>query len=233
MSSNNTKRVVIIGAGAHGREVAEILRQPSQQGKAPEVLGFVDDTPALQHQVIDELPILGDWAWFQGIDRSEVAVICASGFSHTRKMLVERAKACGFGFANAISNVAYISPHSKIGEGVVIHQHAIACRGTLIEDHAILNLGSIVSHDTRIGCYGTVNPGVSLAGNVSIGEGCYLGIGSSVIQGISIGPWTTIGAGAAVVRDLPDNVTAVGVPARVIKRREKGWHEQATGSAGQ
>ncbi|MDT5062517.1 MAG: hypothetical protein QOH63_2976 [Acidobacteriota bacterium] len=226
------RRVVIIGAGVHGREIAEILRHPLQQGKAPEVLGFVDETPALRHKVIDALPVLGDWSWFEGVDRSEIAVICASGFSHTRKMLVERARASGFTFANAISHVAYLSPHAKIGEGVVICQHAIACRGTLIDDHAIINLGSIVSHDTKIARYGTINPGVNLAGNVSIGEGCYLGIGSSVIQGISIGSWTTIGAGAAVIKDLPDNVTAVGVPARVIKIREKGWHEQSTGSAG-
>jgi sugar O-acyltransferase (sialic acid O-acetyltransferase NeuD family) len=227
------KRVVIIGAGVHGREIAEILRQPSPPEKVSEVLGFVDETPALRHQVVDGLPVLGDWSWFQGVDRSEVAVICASGFSHTRKMLAERARASGLNFANAISHVAYLSPDAKIGEGVVICQHAIACRGTLIDDHAIINLGSIVSHDTKVGRYGTINPGVSLAGNVSIGEGCYLGIGSSVIQRISIGSWTTIGAGAAVIKDLPDNVTAVGVPARVIKRREKGWHEHSTGLAGQ
>lgn len=223
------KRVVVIGAGARGREVAEILRQPSEQGNVTEVLGFVDDNLALRNQVIDGLPILGDWSWLQGIDRSEVAVICASGFSETRKILFERARASGFSFANAISHVAYLSPHSQIGEGVVIYQHAIASRGTVIEDHVIINLGSIVSHDTKVGRYGTVNPGVNLAGNVTIGEGCYLGIGSSVIQGISIGSWTTVGA--ALITDLPDNVTAVGMPARVIKRRGKDWHEQATGTA--
>jgi sugar O-acyltransferase (sialic acid O-acetyltransferase NeuD family) len=227
------KRLVIIGAGGHGREIAEILREPLQQGKVPNLLGFVDETPALRHQVIDGLPVLGDWSWFEGVDRSEVSVICASGFSHTRKMMVERARASGLNFANAISHIAYLSPDAKIGEGIMICQHAIACRGTLIDDHAIINLGSIVGHDTKVGRYSTLNPGVNLAGNVSIGEGCYLGIGSSVIQRISIGSWTTVGAGAAVVKDLPENVTAVGVPARVIKRREKGWHEHSTGLAGE
>lgn len=90
-----------------------------------------------------------------------------------------------------------------------------------------------MSHDTKLGDYSTLNPGVNLAGNVSIGEGCYLGIGCSVIQSITIGPWTTVGAGAAVTRDLPANVTAVGVPARVIKTKETGWHEKSTGVAGE
>jgi len=57
-----------------------------------------------------------------------------------------------------------------------------------------------------------------------VGEGTFIGLGSSVIPGIRIGRWSVIGAGAAVTEDLPDNCTAVGVPARVIKTHEEGWH---------
>ena len=71
-----------------------------------------------------------------------------------------------------------------------------------------------------------INPGVHLAGDVTLGEGCYVGMGTNIMQRRSIGSWTVIGAGAAVVQDLPANVTAVGVPARVIKIREEGWHER-------
>jgi sugar O-acyltransferase (sialic acid O-acetyltransferase NeuD family) len=215
------KRVVIIGAGVHGREVAEILRHRSQQGDDVLPLGFVDDDPGLRAQTIDDLPVLGDWGWFDGVDRSEIAVICASGFSETRRRMAARARASGLSFANAIFHLAYVSPSARIGEGVVIYQSGIACRGTLIGDHAIINLGATVSHDTELGPYSTLNPGVNLAGNVSVGEGCYLGIGCSVIQGIKIGAWTTIGAGAAVIRDLPAGVTAVGVPAKIIKTRKE------------
>jgi sugar O-acyltransferase (sialic acid O-acetyltransferase NeuD family) len=216
------KRVVIIGAGVHGREVAEILRHQSGSGGGAMPLGFVDDDRSLQGTTVDELPVLGDFSWFEGVDRSEVSVICASGFSQTRRTMVERAAAAGLSFANAISPLAYLSPNAKVGQGVVMCQNSLAARGSMIEDHAILNLGAIVSHDTRVGRYATLNPGVNLAGNVTIGEGSYLGIGCSVIQGISIGSWTTVGAGAAVIRDLPDKVTAVGVPARIIKTNEQG-----------
>jgi sugar O-acyltransferase (sialic acid O-acetyltransferase NeuD family) len=215
------KRVVIIGAGSHGREVAEILSHQSQQGDDILALGFVDDDPDLRNQTIDDLPVLGDWGWFDGVDRGEIAVICASGFSETRRRMVERATRCGLAFANAIFPLAYVSPHARIGKGVVIYPNGIACRGNVIGDHSIINSGAIVSHDTELGRYSTLNPGVNLAGNVTIGEGCYLGIGCSVIQGIRVGAWTTIGAGAAVIRDLPEGVTAVGVPAKIIKTREK------------
>ena len=215
------KRVVIIGAGAHGREVAEILRHRARQGADVGALCFVDDDPDLRGREIDDVPVLGDWAWFEGVDRGDVAVVCASGFSRTRRRMSERAAALGLSFASAVSPLAHLSPRARIGEGVVMYPNSVASPGTLIGDHAIINSGAIVSHDTEIGPYGTLNPGVNLAGNVSIGEGCYLGIGCSVIQGIRIGAWTTVGAGAAVVRDLPGGVTAVGVPAKIIKAREE------------
>ncbi len=81
------------------------------------------------------------------------------------------------------------------------------------------NTNAAVDHDCLIGDYAHVGPGVSLAGNVTVGEGAFLGIGSVAIMGSTIGRWSTVGAGAAVVHDIPDNVTAVGLPARIIKRK--------------
>jgi sugar O-acyltransferase (sialic acid O-acetyltransferase NeuD family) len=210
--------VVILGAGAHAREILEILRQPA--GDKREVVGFIDDNPSLHGQRIDHAAVLGGWSWFEGIDRREVGVISGSGFSQTRKQMVEKALSLGLKFVNAISPAATISPGAKLGEGVVIYPNATVSRGSLIDDHVAINAGAVIGHDTRIDAYGTLNPGVNLAGNVRIGEGCLLGIGCSVIQGITIGAWSTIGAGAVVIRNLPDNVTAVGVPARIIKTKE-------------
>jgi sugar O-acyltransferase (sialic acid O-acetyltransferase NeuD family) len=196
------------------------------------VLGLVVDHPQSHDAAVGRLPVLGDWSWFEGVERGGLAVICAVGSPQARKRLVERAAAKGLSFASAVSPLAYLSPEAKIGEGVMIFPHCFASAGSLIGDHAIVNVGATVSHDTRVSRYGTLGPGVHLAGNVSVGEGCYLGIGSSVINGVSIGEWSTVGGGAVVTKDLPENVTAVGLPARVIKTKEKGWHEQTTGFSG-
>jgi sugar O-acyltransferase (sialic acid O-acetyltransferase NeuD family) len=207
--------VVILGAGAHAREILEILRQPAADKL--KVVGFIDDNPGLHGQRIDDAAVLGDWSWFEGVDRREVGVISGSGFSKTRKQMVEKALSLSLKFVNAISPAASISPSAKVGEGVVLYANTTVSRGSFIDDHVAINVGAIVGHDTRVDAYGTLNPGVNLAGNVRIGEGCLLGIGCSVIQGMTIGAWSTIGAGAVVIRNLPDNVTAVGVPARIIE----------------
>ena len=214
------KRIVIIGSGAHGREVAEILRQQHAHVADLATLGFVDDDLTLRGRIVDGLPVLGNLTWFDGVDRGGISVICASGFSHVRHEMAQRARGLGLTFANAISPLAYVSPNAKLGEGVVVYPNAVTCRGSSIGDHVVINSGSVVSHDTKLGDYSTLNPGVNLAGNVTVGEGCYMGLGCSVIQGINIGAWTTVGAGAAVISDLPSHVTAVGVPAKIIQRHQ-------------
>jgi len=226
------ERVVIIGAGAHGREVAEILRQRAAAFADVQTIGYIDEDTALSNRTVAGLPVLGSWNWFSGVDRRELTVICASGFSEVRKRFAEQARRLGLRFAMAISPDAYVSPEAALSGGTVIYPNATVGRDTVLGHHSVINVGAIVSHDTKLDDCSTLNPGVNLAGNVSIGEGCYLGIGCNVVQGISIGPWTTVGAGAVVIADLPANVTAVGVPARVIETKQKGWHEESTSAAG-
>ena len=226
------ERVVIIGAGGHAREVVEILRHQSRGGAGPRVVGFVVDDPPAHGAEVSGLPILGDWSWFEGADRGGLAVICAVGLPQLRKRMIGRAKAEGLPFASALSPLAYLSREAELGEGVMIFPHSFVSAGGSVGDHAVLNVGATVSHDARVGAYATLGPGARLAGGASAGEGCYLGINSSVIERVSVGAWATVGGGACVTRDLPENVTAVGLPARVVKIKETGWHEQTTGLGG-
>jgi sugar O-acyltransferase (sialic acid O-acetyltransferase NeuD family) len=212
-------RVVIIGAGAHAREVAEILRRQPVSNSAAEVLGYVDEYGPLHGQERDGLPVLGDWNWFADVDREEIRVICAVGQPDRCRELVARARSLGLEFCNAISPLAYVSPRSHLGVGVTLFPHVFVSTNARIDDHCVLNVATTVSHDSHLHAYSIVSPGVHIAGNVTLGEGCFIGIGASIIQQCSIGEATIIGAGATVVGDLEAHVTAVGVPARVIKRR--------------
>jgi sugar O-acyltransferase (sialic acid O-acetyltransferase NeuD family) len=212
------KRVAIIGAGGHGREVAEILRHQARERNDVSVLGFIDDNPDLHGKIMNDLPVLGDWSWFEGIDRAEVAVICAVGSPQVCMRLAQRANLLGLASVNALSPLAYISPYAKLGEGITMFPNAVVSTDSFVASHCIVNVGATISHDTKVGRFSNINPGVHLAGDVTIGEGCYIGMGANVIQGTSIGEWTTVGAGAVVIKDLPPRVTAVGVPA-VVKTK--------------
>jgi sugar O-acyltransferase (sialic acid O-acetyltransferase NeuD family) len=211
------RQVVIIGAGGHGRETAEILENQYEAGSGLRPLGFVDDNKELHGKKVGNLPVLGSWKWFDGTDRTEVAVLCAVGSPKICKLFAERAKGLGLELVSAISPHAIISPKASLGKGVTIFPNVVINTGAGIDDCCILNVSVTVSHDTVVGRYSNINPGTNLAGNVTVGEGSYIGMGAKVIQGIKIGKWTVIGAGSVVIQNIPDGVTAVGVPAKVIK----------------
>lgn len=52
-------------------------------------------------------------------------------------------------------------------------------------------------------------------------KGCYIGTGAIILRGVTIGENATVGAGAVVTRDVPDNLTVVGVPAKVLDHESK------------
>ncbi len=214
-------RVVIIGAGGHGREIADILRHQAQVTGSMKVEGFVDGNQALHGKELDGLPVLGDWDWFDTADRNGLKIICAVGNPQTCRKLVNRAIVSKLEFTSAISPLAHLSPRAHIGKGVVIFPHVIINTGARIGSFITLNIGASVSHDTVVGDFTNINPAVHLAGNVTVGEGCYLGMGTNVIQGCSIGAWSVIGAGAVVIRNIPSHTTAIGVPAKVIKTNQE------------
>jgi sugar O-acyltransferase (sialic acid O-acetyltransferase NeuD family) len=220
------KRVVIIGAGGHGREVADILRDCARTERESELIGFVDDNRDLHGLNLDGLPVLGDFSWFEGESQTDIAVVCAVGSPRTCRHLVERARGIGLSFASAISPLAHISPYARVGEGVTVFPNVIINTGVCVDSHSIQKVGVAVSHDSTIGPYSNINPGARIAGNVTVGEGCYVGMGANVIQGRVIGPWSVIGAGAVVIRDLPANVTAAGVPAKIIKTGGGELHDR-------
>jgi sugar O-acyltransferase (sialic acid O-acetyltransferase NeuD family) len=217
-------KIVIIGAGEHAREVAEIFCHQGQVEPGITVIGFIDEDAHSCGEIHDGVPVLGDWSWFDRVDRNRTRVISAVGSPDACRHLVRKARQLGLSFVSAISPLAHVSPLAHLGEGVTLFPNVIVNTGARIGDHCILNVGVTVSHDATVGEYTNVNPGARIAGNVTIGAGCYIGMGADIIHQVSVGADTIVGAGAAVVRDLEANVTAVGVPARVIKWRQQKEH---------
>src|SRR5215510_7419059 len=167
---DSTESVVIIGAGGHAREVADIIRHQSRDGVGRIPLGFVVDRDYASLEINYELPILGDWSWFEKADCQRISVICAVGDPVVRKRFVQRARSLGLRFTKVISPLAFIAPTAVLGEGVMVFPFSVISTGVMVGSHSIINTGSNISHDGRIHDLVTIGPGVHIAGNVSIGE---------------------------------------------------------------
>lgn len=200
------QRVVIIGAGGHGKVVISTL-----QDSGFEVVACYDDDSSLHGSRVLNVPVVGKVDQIANIPNCHAVI--AIGSNHVRKMIAGR-------FPH-VTWITAVHPHSfihysvKLGPGTVVFAGAVIQPETEVGDHAIVNTGAMIDHDCRIGHFAHIAPRVALAGGVQINEGTFIGIGSSIIPFIKVGAWTVIGAGSVVVREIPDSVTAYGVPAKI------------------
>jgi len=197
-------KIVVVGAGGHAKVVISTL-----QAAGYSVVAVFDDDLAKVGTEILGIPVAGPLDAIADGDY-EFGVV-AVGQNRVRKAITERV---GLNWLSTVHPSAVIHPSVKLGAGVTVFAGAIIQPDTSIGDHAIINTAATVDHDCSIGDFAHIAPGAHLAGGVQVGEGTLLGIGSVVAPYLSVGAWTTVGAGGAVVRDLPDGVTALGIPAR-------------------
>jgi len=199
---------IILGAGGHAKVVADILLL-----QGTNVIGFLDDDDSKWGTELLGLPVLGPIA--SGLDYMHCKVIIGIGNNSKRRELAYRFQGITSNkWQSAIHPSAIISQAVKIGQGVCVVAGAIIEADTCIGNHVIINTAATIAHDCIIGDYVHIAPGTHLAGGVIIGDGAMLGVGTTVIPQKRIGCGATIGAGAVVVHDIPDGVTAKGVPAR-------------------
>lgn len=207
------KKLVIIGVGGFGREVAWLVERINMIKPTWELVGFVDDNESLHGNVISDYPVLGNCEWLSKQD--EIYAICAIGSSEVRKSIIE--KLDEIKFATVIDPSVIMSDRIKIGKGCIICTGTILTVDINIGSHVIINLDCTIGHDTIVKNFVTMNPSVNVSGNVVIGERVEIGTGCQIIQGLNIGEGTIVGAGAVVVKELPKYCTAVGNPAKIIK----------------
>lgn len=116
---------------------------------------------------------------------------------------------------NAIHPSAIISKDSHlISKGVMISAGVIINPLTKIDDGVICNTGCIIEHECIIGPFAHIGPGAILCGNTKIGEKTFVGAGAVIRHGITIGNNVIIGAGSVVVKNIADNTTVMGCPAK-------------------
>ncbi len=204
-----TDRLVIIGAGGHGREALAVARAVNRVRDRWHTIGLVDDG-VIDRRLVDDATVLGTVQLV--IDEGDEHVI-AIGSPSVRRTVAER-------IDDAAPAVPLVDPSAWIGddvdldEGVMVHPGAICTTNVRIGFHTHLNCGVIVSHDCRVGDFVSLSPGVKLNGGVTVGDGAFLGTGAIVLPGRTIGQNAVVGAGAVVVDDVDAGATVVGVPAR-------------------
>src|SRR5882672_10788406 len=196
--------------------VADAVRSSGEY----EIAGFIDDVhPERSNEEFSGAVILGgreqlDFLPSQGISK----IIFGFGNCQARLELSALARVKGFQLATVIHPRALVTVDVSVGRGTVILAGAIVNSATRIGENVIVNTSASVDHECTIEDGVHIGPGAHLGGKVLVGRATWIGIGATVKDRVSIGAGAIIGAGAVVISDIPDDVLAHGVPARVVKK---------------
>jgi len=212
--------IVIVGAGGHAKVIIDIINSQNKY----KILACIDQSEKVGNYIcgikisgdassIDQLHATIQPLLNQGAGKAFVAI----GDNRQRMVIANKMREWGFLLPNAISPFAYVAETAKLGEGIAVMPGAVINADAVIMDNVIINTNATVEHDCLIMSNSHIGPGCSLAGNVTIGEGTFVGIGTKIIPNMRVGEWSVIGSGAVVVGNLPDQVLALGVPAKVHK----------------
>ena len=208
--TSSSKKIAILGAGGHAKVVADTAEMCGWN----HVEIFDDQWPAIN--LLRHWPVVGNTSTlFERLNEYE-GVIVAIGDNEIRRQKMMDLVNSGASIVNLIHPAASISRYAILGIGIVAFAGVVVHPGANIGDGAILNTACSIDHDCSLGEFVHVSPGARLAGGVIIGPLSWIGIGACVKQLISIGSRVKVGAGAVVVKDVVNDVTVVGVPAKPL-----------------
>ncbi len=199
-------------AGNLGREVREIAIRENFIKKIYKDIFFIDDTNSLDGEIIDGTRVLK----FEDI-KNDTNIIIANGEPSHRKNLLERVRSTKFNLGRITDITTRISEFSIIDYGVILCPNTSVSSGAKIGMNVLINNSSIIGHDVEIGINSVVSSMVNLGGSSKVGDNSYIGMGSQIKESVTIGNNAIIGMGSIVTSDIPDNVIAMGYPAKVLK----------------
>ena len=210
------RQLVIYGAGGFAREVAWLA-----QSLDFHVVCFIDDNESRWNSILNNIPV-------HGLDEArqrfpDANIIGGIGDPRVREIVMKKASDAGFRNASLIHPNVEPSDTVEIGEGAVICAGNILTVNITLGRHVQINLDCTIGHDVIMEDFSTLAPGVHISGWVHLGKGTYVGTGAVIVNGtqdnpLVVGDGTVVGAGACVTKSLPAGVTAVGVPARPLKK---------------
>lgn len=205
------KNLIIIGAGGHGKVIADIAFQMNKW----EEIYFLDDYS--NEQDIMGFKVVGTSKSILEFQKDSDFIV-GIGNNDIRQKINRQLELIDVPIATLIHPNATVGLDVQISKGTVVMAGSVINTSTKIGKGVIINTGTSIDHDCVIGDFVHLSPGVHIAGTVSVGNRTWIGIGSSLVNNISISKDIIVGAGSTVLRNLTDEGIYVGSPLKYLNR---------------
>lgn len=186
-------RLLIVGAGGHGRSVAEAVLMAGQFN----LVGFLDDGAFARGESVWDLPMLGPATAFENYADKATHAVVAIGNNVLRQKLFTQVQAAGFALASVIHPKAIVSPRALLGSGVAVMAGAIVGTEAMLSQGAIVNCGAVVDHHAQVLEFGHLGVNACMAGGSMLGAFAWMQAGSAIGYGVQIAAGTVLKPGDA------------------------------------
>ena len=205
-------KIAFVGFGELGEQLWEFIQHrymPAMRITFDDVLhakGMVNAHPFQQYT--DEA--FEDYHFFIGLGYRRLAL---------KQEVLEKLHALGRSLPSFVHQTCHVAHSSHIGEASYLYPMCNIDRMVNIGSGVLLNNSVVVSHGCQLENYCFLAPSVTLCGYVQVGQQTFIGAGTTVSNGVKIGAKVSIGIGSVITRDLPDEVSAIGNPVKMLKKR--------------
>jgi sugar O-acyltransferase (sialic acid O-acetyltransferase NeuD family) len=174
-------RLLIIGAGGHGRSLAEAVTASGIH----DLIGFIDDSALPNHQILG-YTVWGNTQNLANYRAHADCAIVAIGNNQLREELSERLVSVGFKLITVIHPSAIVSPSAVIGQGCAIMAGAIIGTAAHLGNGVIVNCGAVIDHDAQVHDYAHLGVNTSMAGHTISGKKAWMQAGSALGFGVHL-----------------------------------------------
>lgn len=187
------KTLLILGAGGHGKAVAEAALL---SGSWQQIL-FVDDRwPALQESF--GLPVISDVAGLARCVEKAQGAIAAVGNNTVREQWCKAIEQAGIELVSVVHPRAYVSSSVVLGAGTAVMALAVIGVDAQVGRAAIINANATLDHDAVLGDFAHLGVGVQIAGGVRVGARAWLQAGCSAGYNVVVPDAQNVPAGTAL-----------------------------------
>lgn len=209
------RRILIVGAGGFGREVAQWTRA-AWPDQADLVAGFLSADPDLLEGRACNLPILSEPSRYE--PRPGDGLLLAIGIPEVRRRVAEDLLVRNATFLTLIHPTAIVCPTAAIGSGTIICPNAVVSDAARLGRCVLVNYHASLAHDSSAGDFAVLSPYAALAGGAQLGDDAFLGIHASVGPGVAVGARSKVAANSCALHDVPTDALVHGVPGRTSPR---------------
>ena len=219
MERANTKKCIIVGGGAQAKYVIDILK--CYKKKVVAILE-VENNPSYHGTKIGSTEVVGYYKdYIEDFDPNKYFVVICHSDNKFKEKIYKELKKLGYTFPPIIHPTAYVSKMAVIQEGCIINSNVSIMPFANIGRFVVIHSNSVIEHDCEIQDFANIGPSVAIAGYVKIGRRAYVYTNATIFPKINIGADAIVGAGAVVTKDVPERAVVYGVPARLVRLREK------------